>query len=203
MQKEKLLALSVCRFKSAYENLEYFEVYKLSEVVAFSGGSQPPKDEHLYEPQSGYVRFIQNRDYADANHLTFIKESKSNKLCDVYDIMMDKYGEAGKVRFGIAGAYNVALGKLICKIPNSQEWIRAFLSQHEIEGLIANSCQASTRPSLNSSTLDGLEIRMSNAKTLERFEIKNKAIITRCLNISAEIETFQRLKSAYLKKFFG
>ena len=75
----------------------------------------------IYEQKEGYIRFVQNRDYSTDSHLTFIPISKRNHLCNEKDIMMDKYGEAGKIRYGIAGAYNVALLKIKAKFVNFQK----------------------------------------------------------------------------------
>ncbi len=44
---------------------------------------------------------------------------------------MDKYGDAGAVRYGIEGAFNVALGKINVNRPNFQEYIRSFLKVTE------------------------------------------------------------------------
>ena len=81
--------------------------------VTLENGSQPPKNEHIYEEKPNYIRFIQNRDYDSDSHLTYIPVSNKNHLCLIDDIMIDKYGDAGAVRYGLAGAFNVALLKII------------------------------------------------------------------------------------------
>src|SRR5699024_148062 len=126
------------------------KVEYLLDLIEFKGGSQPPKKEHIYEYKDGYVRFIQNRDYnGNNNHLTYIKESKKNRYADRYDILMDKYGEAGKTRYGIEGAYNVALAKIKPNNISLREYIRRFLEQDSVQDYIYNSSMASTRPSVN------------------------------------------------------
>ena len=98
-QKE---TLKIFRTKLLSDFLEHSGTNEsFSAHVFFEGGAQPPKSQHIYEPRLGYVRFIQNRDYSDESHLTFIPKSPRNKICDETYIMMDKYGEAGKVRYGL------------------------------------------------------------------------------------------------------
>ena len=115
---------------------EGWRVENLPEIIKFEGGAQPPKSEHIYEPKQGYIRFVQNRDYSNSAHVTYVKENKKNKICDTLDILMDKYGEVGVPRHGIAGAYNVALAKIVPKIENTREYLRSYFSQPSILSLI-------------------------------------------------------------------
>jgi type I restriction enzyme S subunit len=87
---------------------------QLGDVCEFEGGSQPPKSQFSYAPKPGYVRFLQIRDFKSENHVTFIPESKKNRLCLEGDIMIGRYGASvGKILTGKSGAYNVALMKAI------------------------------------------------------------------------------------------
>ena len=117
------------------------------------------------------MRFIQNRDYEYATkHLTYIPVSKSNSICDKYDIMMDKYGDAGRIRYGIAGAYNVALLKISILRDHMQEYVRGYLSTEGIYKYLNGACAASTRASLNSTTLDSLYIAIPPDSLLSEYE---------------------------------
>jgi len=89
-------------------------ISRLGDVCNFQGGSQPPKSQFQYAPANGRVRFLQIRDFASDKNVTFIPESKKNRLCEADDIMLGRYGASvGKVLTGLAGAYNVALIKTI------------------------------------------------------------------------------------------
>jgi type I restriction enzyme S subunit len=71
------------QFVESYENERIPKGWKkvpLLEVVDWQGNTQPPKSTFVYEPQEGYVRFIQNRDYDTDNHLTYIPYTKKIKL---------------------------------------------------------------------------------------------------------------------------
>ncbi len=176
-------------------NVEY-----LNNLFNFVGGSQPPKKEHIYEYKEGYVRFIQNRDYSgNNNHLTYIKESTRNKVCNKYDIMMDKYGEAGKVRFGIEGAYNVALAKIDTDL-KYREFLRRYFEQKQIQNYILNSSQASTRPSVNASVFVNLKVVIPSNNLLEKFDKVSFDIIKKNLLIKEENFKLEKLRDLLLPK---
>ncbi len=145
-------------------------VLPLLDVVSWESNSQPPKSEFIYEPQEGYVRFIQNRDYDSNAHKTYIPYTKNLSIVDRYDILMDKYGDAGAVRYGISGAFNVALGKICVKDGNYREYVRSFLESEPIYTYLHNSCMASTRASLSEANLSMLYIAIPDRYTLVGYE---------------------------------
>ena len=147
-----------------------WKVIPFLEVASWESNSQPPKSEFIYEPQEGYVRFIQNRDYESNTHITYIPLTKNLSIVDRFDILMDKYGDAGAVRYGIEGAFNVALGKICAHNQNYREYIRSFLSSDGIYNFLHNSCMASTRASLNESNLAILNIPIPDEKLILEYE---------------------------------
>jgi type I restriction enzyme S subunit len=88
------------------------KVVQLGEVASFQGGSQPAKSNFIYQEKKGFVRFIQIRDFKSEKNLTYIPESKKNRLCKESDILIGRYGASvGQILTGLSGAYNVALIK--------------------------------------------------------------------------------------------
>jgi type I restriction enzyme, S subunit len=86
----------------------------LGEICDFEGGSQPPKSNFTYTPRKGYVRFLQIRDFGSDKYITYIPESKKNRLCNEDDILLGRYGASvGKILINKKGAYNVAVMKTI------------------------------------------------------------------------------------------
>ncbi len=164
------------------------------DVADWVGGAQPPKSTFIYEPCNGYVRFIQNRDYADDNYKTWIPESKSNKICDRLDIMMDKYGDAGRIRFGLAGAYNVALAKIAIEKEKLREYIRGFLSSEAIYQYLYNACMASTRASLNEEILGNLNLAIPSEEILSKYQSMAEQNIQLILNLSDENKQLASLR---------
>jgi len=182
---------------------EGWGIIDLYDYISFEGGSQPPKSMHIYEKREGYIRFIQNRDYESDAHITYIPESKRNKLCNEYDIMMDKYGEAGKVRFGLAGAYNVALAKITPKPPLMREYLRWFLKQPEIEQMIEGSAVASTRASVNKIVFKNLKILLPPKNLMEKFEQIGKLYIDNYLRLKVENQKLATLRDLLLPKLMS
>ena len=89
-----------------------WEIKRLGDVCHFEGGSQPPKSQFIFEEKSGYVRFLQIRDFATNKHITYIPASKKNRICNEGDILIGRYGASvGKILTNKSGAYNVALMK--------------------------------------------------------------------------------------------
>ena len=154
----------------------YWKVTKLLDIVSWESNSQPPKSEFIFEPKDGYIRFIQNRDYDSDNHQTYIPYTKNLSTVDRFDILMDKYGDAGAVRYGIEGAFNVALGKINVNRPNFQEYIRSFLESDGVYSYLHNSCMASTRASLNESNLSMLNVVIPDEDTLSAFQLQIRKI---------------------------
>lgn len=176
---------------------------KVSDLLEFIGGSQPPKSEHIYEMKAGYIRFVQNRDYSSNNHHTYIPVAKRNKVCNETDIMMDKYGEAGRVRFGIPGAYNVALAKIVPKQPNTQEYLRSYFSIPQIQKSLEGAAAASTRSSLNATTFAGLKINMPTSKLLVQFEDEQKTRLRMIMRNDQQIQTLIALRDTLLPRLIN
>ncbi|WRD99571.1 restriction endonuclease subunit S [Helicobacter pylori] len=175
-----------------------FEVKTLGELITWISGSQPPKSCHIYEHKEGYIRFIQNRDYSSNDYVTYIPISKNNKICYQYDIMMDKYGEAGSVRFGLQGAYNVALSKISVLNQSMQEYIRSYLNSKPIKKYLSNACMASTRSSLNENHIYSLMLPIPPINLLQKYEKIAKNIITAIIKNMQSTQTLTALRDFLL-----
>ncbi|GAA9996869.1 hypothetical protein VN1064_02090 [Helicobacter pylori] len=175
-----------------------FEVKTLGELITWISGSQPPKSCHIYEHKEGYIRFIQNRDYSSNDYITYIPISKNNKICYQYDIMIDKYGEVGAVRFGLQGAYNVALSKISVLNQSMQEYIRSYLNSKPIKKYLSNACMASTRSSLNENHIYSLMLPIPPINLLQKYEKIAKNIITAIIKNNQSTQTLTALRDFLL-----
>ena len=113
-----------------------WQTMMLGDVCDFEGGSQPPKSQFIFEARTGYVRFLQIRDFGSDKNVTYIPESKKNRPCVTDDILIGRYGASvGKILTNKAGAYNVALMKTI---PNlellDRSWFYSYLISDEFQG---------------------------------------------------------------------
>ena len=147
-----------------------FDVKPLLNICFWETNSQPPKSNFIYEQKDGYVRFIQNRDYESDSYMTYIPKTRSLSIVNEYDILMDKYGDAGKVRYGISGAFNVALAKIGVHEGFMLEYVRSYLSSEAIYNYLHNSCMASTRASLNEENLKSIYISIPPKNLVLEYE---------------------------------
>lgn len=171
-----------------------WEIKPLLDLCVWESNSQPPKSEFIYEEKEGYIRFIQNRDYESELYKTYVPLTKNIKTVGKYDILMDKYGDAGKVRYGIEGAFNVALGKIKPKNVEYREYIRSFLEDDNIYRFLNSSCMASTRASLNESNLALLDVVIPDTRILEIFNDYAKKLREIILQNNEENRALRTLK---------
>lgn len=184
VQKEQILGssdigLSYDRYTSKEKFNTTYESVLLGEVCDFEGGSQPPKDDFIYEPKEGYIRFIQIRDYGERGKETYIPISKRNKICSDSDILIGRYGASvGKICKGLNGAFNVAL---IRCINNKERIINDYLYhllksnkiQRKIIELSDRAAQAGINPEHLKDTLIPLppiEIQEELVYELEQYQ---------------------------------
>lgn len=118
-----------------------WEVVSLADLMEFQGGSQPPSDVFKEQEEEGYIRLIQIRDFDTNAHTTYIPFTNKLKLCQRKDIMIARYGASvGRILFGLEGAYNVALVKVIPHKTMFREFLRVFLKSSNFqERLLAMS----------------------------------------------------------------
>ncbi len=120
-----------------------WEGLTFNDLVKFSGGAQPPRSTFVFEPQEGYIRLVQTRDYRTDKYKTYIPVSLTRKKCTKSDIMIGRYGPPiFQILRGIEGAYNVALIKAI---PNEvkvlREYLFYYISQYEVWAFVENLSQ--------------------------------------------------------------
>lgn len=92
--------------------------YSHNDLFEIVGGSQPPKSRFSTQKKDGYIRLYQIRDYGTNPQPIYVKKDDVTKFSDSGDIILARYGGSlGKVFWAEAGAYNVALAKVIIKYP--------------------------------------------------------------------------------------
>ncbi|ECF2226884.1 restriction endonuclease subunit S [Salmonella enterica subsp. enterica serovar Tyresoe] len=101
---------------------------KFTDLMDVQGGTQPPKSEFIPEAQNGYIRLLQIRDFGKKPVPTYIPETKKLKTCYEEDLLIGRYGASlGRICTGHAGAYNVALAKVIYPHEFERSFIRYYL----------------------------------------------------------------------------
>jgi len=117
------------------------EIKNFEDVCELVGGSQPAKDDFIYEPKDGYIRLIQVRDYRTDKFITYIPKDKARRFCNKEDIMIGRYGPPIFGIFkGLEGAYNVALMKAVVneKICN-KDYFYWFLNTDSLRQFVEHS----------------------------------------------------------------
>ena len=146
-------------------------VKKLTDLMTYAGGQQPPASEFIFKPKEGYIRLVQIRDYETDNYATYIPISTKNKLCDEEDIMIARYGASlGKICFGLRGAYNVALAKVFPNKKYYREFLRCFLNSDFFYNGINGSGERSAQQGFNQSGMDAFLLPIPPEDVLENFE---------------------------------
>ncbi|EPF7652856.1 restriction endonuclease subunit S [Vibrio vulnificus] len=114
----------------------------IDDNISFSGGAQPPREVFKFEPEDGYIRLIQIRDYKTDKFVTYVPEKLAKKFCTVDDVMIGRYGPPiFQILRGIEGAYNVALIKAIPKDGVDKEFMYYFLKRDPLLRVIESYSQ--------------------------------------------------------------
>lgn len=144
----------------------------ITEICDFQGGTQPPKSEWIKEPQDGYVRMLQIRDYTqpEKNNIEYVKLKKNTKVCTKEDVLIGRYGASiGKICTGLNGAYNVALIKTI---PDLEKLDRKFLiyifKSKKFQHFILNVGSRAAQAGFNKEDLGNFKIPLPDLSTQKR-----------------------------------
>lgn len=176
----------------------------LADLMDYAGGSQPPASEFIFEKKTGYIRFVQIRDYDTDSHITYIPESPRNKLCEEHDIMIARYGASlGRICAGINGAYNVALAKVFPKQPYYREFLRCYLSSRTFYEGINNKGGRSAQAGFNQSDIKSFELTVPTQQQLQHFEDIASILFEQRLVLNRENKKLAALRDTLLPKLMS
>lgn len=184
---------------------EGWKVISLSEIMKYNGGSQPPASEFIDTYQEGYIRFIQIRDYDNDSHITYIPISKRNKLCDELDIMIARYGAAlGRICWGLKGAYNVALAKVIPIKSYYREYLRCYLNTSYFYQSINNKGARCAQSGFNQSDINSYMIAFPIDETVVmNFDDLCSSIMDKRLSLKYENSRLSLLRDTLLPRLMS
>ena len=177
----------------------------LSDLMDYSGGSQPPASKFIFIKRDGYIRFVQIRDYDTDSHITYIPESAKNKLCEEHDIMIARYGASlGRICFGINGAYNVALAKVFPKKSYFREFLRCYLSSRTFYEGINNKGGRSAQAGFNQSDINSFELDFPiDEAIVQKFENTVAPMFEQRLQLRKENQRLASLRDTLLPKIMS
>ncbi len=131
----------------------------IGDIFQFEGGSQPVKDNFIFQERGGYVRLLQIRDYKNDKYVTYIPIKSARRFCKKDDIMIGRYGPPiFQILSGLEGAYNVALIKAIPSSECNKEFVRFILKQSNIFTFVEKLSQRSS----GQTGIDLFELRKYN-----------------------------------------
>jgi type I restriction enzyme S subunit len=67
-----------------------WEIFRFGDLIDIQGGSQPPKNDFIFEPREGYIRLLQIRDFGDKPVPTYVPRDMVSKFCDKEDIFIGR-----------------------------------------------------------------------------------------------------------------
>ncbi len=155
-----LRAVFLEMFGDPVTNPKGWPVLKMSEVIDFRGGSQPPKETFEYEEQDGYIRLVQIRDFRTDKFKTYIPEHLAKRRFDVDDVMIGRYGPpVFQILRGLSGSYNVALMKAVPKRGATKDFIYRLLQLPAYQdAVVSNSERTAGQTGVNLDLLNGLDV---------------------------------------------
>lgn len=126
------------------------------------GGAQPPASTFKDALEPGYVRFVQIRDFETDAHLTYIRQLPKWRYCSVDDVLIARYGASvGRICRGVAGAYNVALAKVIPKEKVELGYLYYLLKSEFFQGPIAAMSGRSAQAGFNKDDLAAIRVPLA------------------------------------------
>lgn len=166
-----------------------WEKTTFSELFDFKGGSQPPKSSFKYSPAPGYVRLLQIRDFESDTKAVYIKDGPHWPKCSEDDIMIGRYGASvGKILSGKAGAYNVALVRMVFdQTYFDARWVRWLLKSHHFQtplSIISRSAQNG----FNKADIADFRVPLPPFAEQRRIVTKLDALTARVARARAEVD---------------
>lgn len=176
----------------------------LSELMDYQGGSQPPASEFQKEKSEDNIRFVQIRDFETDSYVCYIPNSKKNKLCNKDDILIARYGASlGRICYGLSGAYNVALAKVLPKKEEYKELLRVILESDDFYNYINQVGQRSAQAGFNAGDIAGYNVIMPDENGLKEFNSISKNVIEKRILIIDENRKLSELRDTLLPKLMN
>lgn len=182
-----------------------YEEVSLAELMDYQGGSQPPASEFQYCSSNDNIRFVQIRDFDTDSHMCYIPNSSKNKICQEDDILIARYGASlGRICYGLYGAYNVALAKVLPKKSNYKEIIRIVLESKDFFEYINSVGQRSAQAGFNAGDIQAFKVKIpnDNNKIIKYNDFARECLNKRLLN-NKENKRLEQLRDTLLPKLMN
>ena len=184
---------------------EGWEAVSLSSLMEIKGGTQPPKSVHVYEPTEGYVRLIQIRDYQSDKYPTFVPSSSKLNTCDQRDILIARYGASvARICWGLSGAYNVALAKVLPEKPIYRIFLKEFLMSDFFQQSLIGMSGRAAQNGFNKGDISAIILaRPIDDDLLEKFSEIGTPMESAILGLRRKNENLQTTRDLLLPKLIS
>lgn len=184
-----------------------WEIKTLGEVASFSQGIQVGLEQHLTEPNDGYVRFIRIVDYTqNTNDIRYVPNPGEKYFVNEDDIVMVRYGTPGLIGRGKAGVIANNLFRIkIERKDLTNDYLTLFLSQDNIQNYLSTQGSA-TMPALNFGQLKTVEVKFPPLPEQQRIvailDEAFAAIAKAKANAEQNLKNAKELFESYLQGVF-
>jgi type I restriction enzyme, S subunit len=171
---------------------------QLEEVASFSQGVQVGVENHFSRMEAGMTRFLRISDYTkDDEPPRYIDSSFAIKgIVSPDDIVMIRYGEAGRVCRGIQGAIANNLFTITPESGISKEYLFMYLSSSLIQEQLKAMTTSTAMPAINFKQLGQIEIKLIDIDTQDAICARLRSVNQKIDFLSKKIQHLEQLNQA-------
>ncbi|MDB2646788.1 restriction endonuclease subunit S [Pseudomonadales bacterium] len=179
-----------------------WKLLPIGDVTAFSQGIQVDVEQHHEKEGDSKVRFVRISDYTKSHEPPrYIDSSLALKgLVEKDDVVMIRYGEAGRVCRGIVGAI---ANNLFTIRPNSileKEYLFQYLTSKEVSQRIGELAASSAMPAISFSSLKSINLTVPPLPEQKKIASILTSVDEVIENTQKQIDKLQDLKKATMNE---
>ncbi|MDO9994723.1 restriction endonuclease subunit S [Glaesserella parasuis] len=179
--------------------------YNLIDLVSFSQGIQVPVEEQYKEKSDNMERFIRIVDYTNPNEEPRYIIKKPNKYwVNENDVVMIRYGWAGKVVNGIKGYIANNMFRIIADKSDvlDKEYLYYFLLQRKIYEYLVSCNSSTTMPSIKFSDFNKINIKLPTLEE-QRYIVAFLKNFDKKIQLNTQInQTLEQIAQTIFKSWF-
>ncbi|WP_323914301.1 restriction endonuclease subunit S [Aeromonas caviae] len=180
-----------------------WNVSSLASLMDIAGGTQPPASEFIDTPSEGYIRLIQIRDYETDAHLTFVPNTHKLRTTTAEDIMIARYGASvGRICWGLDGAYNVALVRVVCE-PDHREFLRTYLLTDVFQARLAAVSGRSAQAGFNKGDIASFKLVVPSPQLLQIYQAHIWPLREKILHQRQQAQNLATLRDTLLPRLIS
>ena len=171
-------AIFIEMFGDPAANPKGFTRAMLSEVIEFTGGSQPPKTTFSFQSSPDVIRLVQIRDFKSDDNITYIPRKLARRFFEVDDVMIGRYGPpVFQIFRGLSGSYNVALIKAVPRGEALNDFIFYLLQESRLHAFVVDRSERTAGQSgVNLDLLEKYPAYLPPIALQQKFSLKIRLI---------------------------